>query len=143
MPDTVDRYAVCTTICARLASLANNIRSESQFIKNCFTGTVAGSPMFNDLAATQAAFRGLGTALDSVNGISGLWKIDQIVTGNGAAISAGLTAIGVAPADATNRRTALRTSINNLKGATLASSADVDTLVNGILAAIPDSLQTT
>ena len=140
--NTVDRFAVCVQICQRLTSLANNMRASAQIISNGFHGLIPGSVLNGNLALTQQAFRDLGSALDGVGSKAGLDIIDQVVNANQTAVSNGLTAIGVVPADANADRTLLRTWINNLKAATIAGAGDVDTLVSNILANVSAKFQT-
>lgn len=142
MATTVDRFSVCVQICGRLSSIANNMLKSVQTISDGFHGLIAGSVLNGNLPGAQQAFRDLGSALDAVGGPSGLDAIDQVVNANATAISNGLTAIGVVPADANSVRANLRTWINNLKAATISSSADVDTLVNNVKANVPSAFQT-
>lgn len=136
---TVDRFFACVQICQRLSTIANNMRDNVQVIQRGFNGTLAGSTLNGNLPLTQQAFRDLGTALDSP--ISGLASIDSVVATNQTAIANGLTALGVAPADANAVRANLRTWVNNLKAAVIVTAADVDTLVANVLANVPQVVQ--
>lgn len=139
MATTVDRFFACVQICQRLSTIANNMRSSVQKISDGFKGGIVGSTLSGNMIATQQAFIDLGNALDSpANGLS---AIDSMVSANQTAISNGLTAIGVAPADANNVRLNLRTWVNNLKSAVIVTGTDVDALVNGVLTNVPAALQ--
>ena len=131
MPTTVDRFFAVVQICQNQATMQNNMRRNVQLLQSSFTS----GPLQGNTAGTQQAFRALGTAFQQRLAMN-----QTIMDTYPAQLSAGATAIGVAPSDVTSMQDLLGTWAGNLATATISSGTDVDTLVANVLANVPESM---
>lgn len=131
MATTVDRYLASHQLLQQIADLQNNMRANVQILQNAKNaGTIA------TFTAAQQAFRDLGNAL--------LFRINvltTLVTNNLTAIQNGTAALGVTFSDITNMKDILTTSATNLSNAVVTDQASMDSLVSGVLAAVPAAIQ--
>ena len=128
MPTTVDRFFAVVDICQNLSTMQNNMRANVVVIQtSAHAGTLT--------VTAQKAFSDLGIAFNQRLSMN-----SAIMAAFPAQLSAGATAIGVAPADVTSVQALLVTWAENLRLNTVVTLADCDTLVTNILAAVPAAM---
>lgn len=129
-PTTIDRFFAVVQICQNIATMQNNMRANVVLLQNQYTS--GNAPLFNNLSATQQAYRDLGTAFQ------------QRLTANQAVMSAfpiqltaGANAIGVSSSDVTGRQQLLVNVSSGLVTATFVTSSGPIDATNTILATVP------
>ncbi len=129
MPTTIDRFYAVVQITQNLSTMQNNMRANVQIIQASLTGGTL-TP-----AAAQQAFRDLGLAFQQR-----LTMNANIIAAFPAQLSAGATAVGIAPADVPSVQALLVTWASNLQNAVIPSVADANTLVTNVLANVPAAM---
>lgn len=125
MPTTVDRFFAVVQICQNLSTMQNNMRANVVTIQtSVHAGTLTVTP--------QKAYSDLGRAFNQR-----LTFNSTIMAAFPSQLSAGATALGIAPADVTSTQNLLVTWAENLRLNTVATLTDVDTLTSNVLAAVP------
>lgn len=133
MPTTIDRFYAVVQITQNLSTMQNEMRVGILDIQANFKGTrVGGSPLQGNLPAIQQTVRDRGAAFQQR-----LDKNAALIAAFPAQLSAGATAVGIAPADVTSIQALMVTWATNHQTATFATGADLDTLVTNLLAAVP------
>ena len=128
-PTTIDRFYSVVQITQNLSTMQNNMRSNVQIIQTSqHAGTIT-------LAKAQQAFHDLGVAFNQR-----LASNQAIMDAFPTQLSAGATAIGVAPSDVTSVQALLVTWATNIQNASFATQADMDTLVSNVLANVPAAM---
>src|SRR3990167_533408 len=128
MPTTVDRFFAVVQVCQNLATMQNNMRKNVQVIQSSFHG--------GGLTVTpKKAFSDLGAAFNQ------RLELNRVVmTAFPTQLSAGATALGIAPSDVTSIQNLLVTWATNLQNNTVVTLADCDTLVSNVLANVPAAM---
>jgi len=128
MPTTVDRFFAVVDICQNLSTMQNNMRANVVVIQtSAHAGTLTVTP--------QKAYSDLGIAFNQRLSMN-----SAIMAAFPAQLSSGATALGIAPADVNSVQTLLVTWAENLRLNTVVTLADVDTLTNNVLAAVPAAM---
>ena len=129
MPTTIDRFYAVVQITQNLSTMQNNMRANVQILQaSRLAGTIT-------LAQAQQAFRDLGTAFQQRLTLNA-----NLIAAFPTQLSAGATAVGIAPADVTSVQALMVTWSTNLQNATFAVVADLDTLVTNVLANVPAAM---
>src|SRR3990167_7683867 len=129
MPTTVDRFFAVVQVCQNLATMQNNMRKNVQVIQSSFHGG-------GGLTVTpQKAFSDLGAAFNQRLELN-----KAVMTAFPTQLSAGATALGIAPSDVTSIQNLLVIWATNLQNNAVFTLADCDTLVANVLANVPAAM---
>lgn len=129
-PTTIDRFYAVVQITQNLSTMQNNMRANVVIIQNAKNaGTI---PSF---AAAQQATRDLGNAF-----LQRLAMNQTIMTAFPTELSAGATALGIAPSDVTAVQALLVDWASRLSTATITNQTQLDNGVAAVLANVPPAM---
>lgn len=129
-PTTIDRFFAVVQICQNIATMQNNMRENVVLLQNQYTS--GSGPLFNNLSATQQAYRDLGIAFQQR-----LTLNQAVMSAFPIQLAAGGNAIGVTSSDVIGRQQLLVNVSSGLVTATFVTSSGPIDGTNQVLAAVP------